>query len=268
VICMLHISQPIQWNVPFYQYQLFVERKEIQKDLKSFFSEKISINPRKNTIVLTGLIGCGKTELALHYFKQLTPVYTAKIWFNAHSTDQLNQDYRDFCLRFDIHIGRNITVIEAVKKWLRQNSDWLVIYDGATNSEILAPYLPEGNGHILITSRTRYSWGHYNILHLDVINESEAIELLERRICKENLVFTPTEIVSIKALAKELGYLPLALAQAGEYIKDSEGHISLEEYLYCYQYPSNRLNMLSNEYLFLRSHSYLTSTKEVFFYCT
>ena len=83
-----------------------------------------------------------------------------------------------------------------------------------------AAILPStGSGHALLTSR-RIDWqGLARALPLEVMEEGEALQLLTDRPDPDALPML--ELAEAKALVKELGHLPLALAQARAYMQES-----------------------------------------------
>ena len=95
--------------------------------------------------------------------------------------------------------------------------------DNAPGPEELLNYIPQGSaGHVLITSRNP-SWGGVaGTLLVREFQEAEALEFLLRRT-------NQTDEAGATTLAKELGYLPLALEQAGAYV-EATGR-SLSDYL-------------------------------------
>lgn len=104
-------------------------------------------------------------------------------------------------------------IIAAVKEWLRVHSNWLLIFDNATNSESVRDYFPQNSaGHTLVTSRNASWRGLMKPLPVQKMNVEDAIEFLLKRTGQ-------TDKTSAKELAKELDYLPLALEQAGAYIE-------------------------------------------------
>ncbi len=90
-----------------------------------------------------------------------------------------------------------------------------------------------GKHNILITSRNAIDWPIHQMLDVDVMEEAEAIAL----ICK--ITGYREDDSSIKQLVETLGYLPLALAQAGAYMAAKS--LSIEDYLKLYQDYEPRL---------------------------
>ena len=112
-------------------------------------------------VVLTGLGGIGKSQLALRYslstrlapqssptssFPSL-PSYTLRAWFDASSADQLQSTYCTFAtaclqLRGIDRSTRLEDVRAAVKNWLDAQPSWLLVFDNVEVYDDVAPYLP------------------------------------------------------------------------------------------------------------------------------
>ena len=59
---------------------------------------------------------------------------------------------------------------------------WLLIFDDAEDPEVLAPFLPTGSGHILITSRNQAWTRHAEPLELDVFSQQESLAHLRQHV--------------------------------------------------------------------------------------
>ncbi len=98
-------------------------------------------------------------------------------------------------------------------RWLERKR-WLLIYDNAEDPDALAPHLPSGGGHVLITSRNP-AWNDLAALvPVDVFDRQESIELLRRRVPQ----LTTGDAARI---ADALGDLPLAVGQAAAHLADT-----------------------------------------------
>ncbi|KAH7308547.1 hypothetical protein B0I35DRAFT_442174 [Stachybotrys elegans] len=105
--------------------------------------EVLKWNGERRTVVLHGLGGMGKTQLAIAYAKRHRKDYSAVIWLNAKDEASLRQSFAQAAERIlneypDLAYIRNAKanrdldeMMEAVKRWLDEpeNSRWLVIYD-------------------------------------------------------------------------------------------------------------------------------------------
>ncbi|KAL9615789.1 MAG: hypothetical protein Q9160_009258 [Pyrenula sp. 1 TL-2023] len=186
----------------------------------------------RSMVVLHGLGGIGKTQLALTYTMRHEEKYTAILWLNANDEDSLKLSFRAVAqqiLRYHPSIsvlnGVDLDdlnqVVYMVKAWLdlQKNAHWLIIYDNYDNPRIrgntdssavdIRQFLPVSNhGSIIITTRSaQVSQGHRR---KDIVEEPAATELV-----------------------KELDGLPLALSTAGAYLE----HVttSFSEYLQLYR---------------------------------
>lgn len=132
----------------------------------------------RNVVVLTGLGGIGKTQLAISFAKQHWMEYSAVFWLNAKSDASLKQDFVAMMasvpgLELPRHratttaaVGES-EIVEQVRKWLSKpdNSRWLLILDNYDNPILsqtndpeaydLKLYFPHRHqGSIIITTRS------------------------------------------------------------------------------------------------------------------
>ncbi|KAM9879649.1 ankyrin repeat protein [Verticillium dahliae] len=98
--------------------------------------------PGRRTVVVHGLGGMGKTQLAIAYMKRHYELYTASIWLNARDQTSLRQGFRNMAVTIpqeypDLSYMANAASNKdgnaslAVKRWLNEskNDRWLLIYD-------------------------------------------------------------------------------------------------------------------------------------------
>ena len=157
----------------------------------------------RSTVVLHGLGGIGKTQLAIAYAKRHKEKYTAIFWLNANHVDSLKLSFRDIAQQVLKHHpstsvlasvdldGDLDQVVNAVKAWLDlpKNTRWLIIYDNYDNPKIsgnpdsltvdLRQFLPRSDhGSVVITTRSsQVSLGQY--IHIRKLsNIQEGIEIL------------------------------------------------------------------------------------------
>lgn len=153
----------------------FVAReKELSK-----IHELLQDQSGRSCVILHGLGGMGKTQLAITYAKRHKEKYTAIFWLNANDEDSLKLSFRDIAqqvLRQYPSIGelssvdqdRDLNqVVSVVRGWLDspQNTRWLLIYDNFDNPKTpgntddsavdIRPFLPRADhGSIIITTRS------------------------------------------------------------------------------------------------------------------
>ncbi|MEU6375652.1 FxSxx-COOH system tetratricopeptide repeat protein [Streptomyces sp. NPDC046909] len=171
---------------------------------------------------LHGLGGIGKSQVAVEYAHRFASQYDIIWWVEAEQANQLPVSYAELAERLEI--GRPDAGIQpnsqALLQHLSTTERWLIILDGAEDPQALAPWLPEGPGHVLVTSRDP-SWQRLVPgVDVDTFSRADSVRLLTSR--------TPTLTEEqAGALAEDLGDLPLALAQAAGVI---ETGIPVERY--------------------------------------
>ena len=140
--------------------------------------EALSGDGSRRTVVLHGLGGIGKTQLAVAYANRHTDNYSAIFWLNIKDEDSLKQSFAKVAKQIfwqypsasrlsSIDMNNLDEVIDAVKAWqgLPYNTRWLMIYDNYDNPKLasnkdpaavdITRYLPEAyQGSVLVTTRS------------------------------------------------------------------------------------------------------------------
>ena len=175
---------------------------------------------------LTGLGGIGKTRLALEYAWRHAKDYTAMLLVGADSPEALNRNLAALCATTILDLPEKDERDEgrqrdAAINWLRQHPGWLLILDNIDSKPaakaVKALLPPLTGGHVLLTSRlTNWSAG-VRALAVDLLSPEAAADFLLVRTEAERRR-QPNDLEAARTLAKELGFLALALEQAGAYI--------------------------------------------------
>lgn len=180
----------------------------------------------------------------MHYAVQNLAKYKSGIAFvNATSMASLTADFDR--LHDLLRLGDSKDKIRAVKSWLSrpENSKWLLVFDNADDLDTvpLHKFYPAVNwGHIIITSRDQAVIGSIaeNGHILSPLREGDAVQLL----LEKSGIQHPTEgdIEDARTVTGLLGSLPLALVQAGAFVRSR--HRSLQQY--CRLYRTRRDDLL------------------------
>jgi len=203
---------------------------------------KTTTSPKIFALVGNG--GMGKTQIALQHAHNPENKFKYVWWLRSEEPATLLEDY--ISIARDLHLpGWDLRdtdqTVRTVKLWLEGECDsrWLLVFDNAKERKDLERYVPvAGNGQIIITSRLSVWDGFAQLMEVGVFQrdkmEGESVDFLLKRTGKDDRK-------GAADLAADLGDLPLALEQAGAYIKDSG--ISFADYLV--RLKENRKELLS-----------------------
>ena len=211
-------SVPRVWNIPARNPQ-FTGRDQLLVALR----EVLTGGDRSVVQALYGMGGVGKTQLAAEYAWRFAGAYELGWWVDAEQAGLIGDQFAVLgAVLGCVEPGARIEAVrEAVLGELRGRGRWLLVFDNAQAPGDLAGWLP-GGGHVLITSR-EHRWAQVAApVEVDVLARAESVALLAGRV--SGLADADAE-----RLAAELGDLPLALAQAAEYL--AETGMEAAEYL-------------------------------------
>jgi len=216
-------KQPI-FQIPYLRNPYFKGRDDLLNKIRENFTSK---KPVAHIQVITGAGGFGKTQLAAEYAYQTKQEYDIVWWIRSEEVATLAGDYANLATELNLpeqQAQDQSIIVKAILRVLQQNHRWLLIFDNAEEPSQLRDYIPRiGSGHILITAQKQNCWsGFARMLPIPELPSKAAVELLLEGTGQ-------TDINSALELAKELGNLPLALAQASAYIRKTG--CSIKRYL-------------------------------------
>ncbi|KAJ5974629.1 hypothetical protein N7481_011839 [Penicillium waksmanii] len=209
----------------------------------------------KQTVILLGISGIGKTQIALAYIMQNLHNYSAIFWLDASDeyrlacsflemADRITKDHDSLSALQKIVYSRNATAaVPAIKRWLSLsgNDKWLLVYDcyevdGIADADDqsdacgLTRFFPDvQQGHIIITTTNPGVNLGTEVPVKKLRNTEQSLEILSRTSERPDLGKEPYA----HDLIKELDGFPQALSSVGAYIKNS--NISCRDYLEIYQ---------------------------------
>jgi hypothetical protein len=185
---------------------------------------------------LLGLGGMGKTRLAVEYAARYADDYTALLFAIAETPDDLHRNLAALTgvlgLRA-LNAADDATRLQGVLDRLGNNPGWLLILDNVDSTEAAeAVGSLMGRlrgGRVLLTSRLASVPAEFARLDLDLLAPDDAAGFMLRRTAGRRRI-APGDATDAAALAKDLGYLALALEQAGAYIAAAPLRMSLADY--------------------------------------
>jgi tetratricopeptide (TPR) repeat protein len=237
------------WVVPYRRNPFFTGRETVLETVRERL-QTARFAGSTRVLVLSGLGGIGKTQVALEYAYRYRHNYNAVLWFTAETPEALLADVLQLAEHLALLTdGKQETeaAIKRLKDWLYRHQDWLLIFDNAESIESVNPYLPaesSKNGHILLTTRAMTAGGLAEMMPIEEMSRSEGALLLLHRaglLTADAPLEQASEQIHTHAerIVAEMDGLALAIDQAGAYI--GETGCSLERYLHLFRQCRTRL---------------------------
>ena len=178
-----------------------------------------------------GLGGIGKSTLAARWAAAHASDYALTWWITAATPTEIDAGLAALAVALQPALSGVLpleALWEGAVQWLAAHQGWLLILDNVTDPADVAPLLGRAPaGRYLITSRRATGWhGTAVPVRLDVLDPAEARVLLAA-ILAPGRARDPDGVA--EELCAELGFLPLAIEQAGAYLAQSGA--TLREYL-------------------------------------
>ncbi|HZM84653.1 MAG TPA: FxSxx-COOH system tetratricopeptide repeat protein [Candidatus Limnocylindrales bacterium] len=207
-------AEPPIWNVQ-QRNVTFTGRRALLDEIRNRLSAtETAVAPQ----VLFGLGGVGKTLTALEYAHRFRADYDVVWWVSALQASVARSTLAGLGDQLGVTATDNLNArIAATLDALRQGTPyrrWLLVFDNADDPDELRDYLPQGAGHVLLTSRNLQAWArepNVQTIEVGVFTRQESVSLLHRRV-----PILPE--ADVQLVAERLGDLPLAIEQAAAWL--------------------------------------------------
>ncbi|KAH0837138.1 Pfs, NB-ARC and TPR domain protein [Fonsecaea pedrosoi] len=249
------------YDAPDMNEDFFIGRQsEIHRMESILQPQSDTVDSRRKVLVLGGMGGIGKTQLAISYAKRHRSDYSSVFWLNATSEVSLQTSLRNVAHRvlppetvgkLD---GEQIRV--SISNWLSEhdNTRWLLIFDNYDDPDEYSlhtyfSYVAQGS--VIVTTRQPGRVNGVEVRVQSMSKEDDSLRILATRSGRDNAESDQ----DARLLAQRLEGHPLALATAGAFL--SQSSISFGQYLRQYharwkvidsmealpEYPSRTLYM-------------------------
>jgi hypothetical protein len=175
-------------------------------------------------VVIQGLCGIGKTQLAVEYAYRHASEYDLVWWVPCDGPESARDAMADLRSQLGLPVvtakeddSGQAELFDALRHGMSA-ARWLLIYDNADEPDEIRPFVPTLGGHVLVTSRNSRWEATGNVLEIDAFTRDESVEFQRRRMPR----YSPVEAHRI---AQAVGDLPLLLEHA------VESRVAIDDYL-------------------------------------
>ncbi|XVU30246.1 FxSxx-COOH system tetratricopeptide repeat protein [Actinoplanes sp. CA-054009] len=169
-------------------------------------------------VVLQGMGGVGKTQIAMEYAHRHRADYDLVWWIDADPAVFVDTALAELGHELGLSgaegiAGRARAVLSALSRGVAA-SRWLIVFDNAEDIGVVSRFLPGPGGHVIVTSRDP-GWGDLaRAVTVDGFEREESVAHLRERV---PALHGP----DARRLAEALGDLPIAVAAAGAWLADT-----------------------------------------------
>ena len=212
-------------------------------ELSELHDKMIKSHRKKMAVVLCGLPGVGKSQIAMQYWQLYGSQYYEDIiiWINAENKGTIEKEFREIGEEFGIQRIKNLdgSYVDTKKlvdlvyrhfavKVKTSSRKILFIFDGADDIQVGNQFLPKSIDYapyILITSQCK-AWGReFDKLDINVFEKQDALKFF----IDNTSTYQHANIEDVEELLKEISCHPLALQQAVSYITGNSS--SIKDYI-------------------------------------
>jgi len=185
------------FDAPDLGENLFIGRQTEIEQMESILQpESDTLGSSRKSLVLGGMGGIGKTQLAISYAKRHRNCYTSIFWLNATSEVSIKTSVRNMAHRVlppemvsQLDDGQ---ICIYVSNWLSEhdNSRWLLIFDNYDDPDqysLHQYFLLVAHGSVIVTTRQPGRVVGEKVLVRPMSKEDDSIRILATRSGRDNM---------------------------------------------------------------------------------
>lgn len=242
-------------TIPHAHSLVFTDREEILTTLRTRFTE-IRVGRHTCILALNGMLGSGKTQIAIEYAHYYKDEYQAILWLKA--TSWFEATPRHVLKEAIVSLAERLSFSDqdradeehlfgAFKCWLEQHDGWLLVIDDLRDLDLMDLFIPlQSGGHVLLTTYAQTVGTRVSPIPVPSMTTEHSTAFLLRRSGTIGAQASPDEAsetayAQASLIVQEVDGLPLALDQAGAYIEETGCGLGRYFGYYCDQGTKTRL---------------------------
>jgi hypothetical protein len=216
----------------------FVGRGGCLRELHEYLSATRT-SEKSRIVVLHGMGGQGKTQMALKYINDHRLEYQHIIWIDGTSMLTAQKSFMEVAKTFGSGTGgdtkpeESIYAVRDILSAFGRDAPWLLVFDNLDNPDEkymhqVVSWIPHARfGSLIITTRLRaWQMDGAKAIEISSLSKVEAIQLLQMWV-------GPADNKELEKIVTRLGCLALAVNQAGAFISKEVG-VDVDQYLEYY----------------------------------
>ncbi|MFI9644434.1 FxSxx-COOH system tetratricopeptide repeat protein [Micromonospora sp. NPDC051925] len=182
-------------------------------------------------VALRGGPGIGKTQLATEYAYRFHGAYDVVWWVDADPAQFVDIRFADLGRRLGLPDLQNVPDnTRAVRDFLSHGGGrgaeepplrWLIVFDNVDQYDHVRDYLPQGEGHVLVTTRNP-DWGDLaRAVEVEAFQRGESVTHLIGRTGRRGMT-----IAEAQQVAEAVEDVPILVALAGAWLAESPDSVA------------------------------------------
>lgn len=223
-----HVVGSFDWGVPVNGIPVLpatVTRLHLLEQVREAIGKPADGNRVKH-LVAQGQTGYGKSSLAAHFCHLYRNSYEFICWIDCSDPGLVEANIRRFVQELTrTELPLTIDPAERFREALASNrGPWLVVFDGVPARADIDRFMPtRGNGCVAVTTTNQTSWWPSStILEVGTFTEDEAAACFASY---AGLNATNERSDAVKEIVARLGSIPLTIAMAALYFRNSAGTV-------------------------------------------